>query len=139
MEDGPTMTIQRKTGTRSSTVTYRLDGKDVTNENPALRITNTYRSRWEGSALVTEIWAGTPTGAAVAVERRSVVQPGEMFVETKRQESTGETTTKMFFKKQGSGDSYCASCPTSRFGAVGDLHAAHGETGDTQDERGQEQ
>jgi hypothetical protein len=102
-EDGPTMTIQRKTGTRSSSVTYRLDGKDVTNENPMLRLKNTFRSHWEGSVLVTEIWAGTPTGPAVAIERRSLVQPGEMFLETKREESPGEvTTTKMFFKKQGS-------------------------------------
>src|SRR6185295_4446023 len=37
------------------------------------------------------------------------------------------------------GGSERASAPTSRFGAVGDLHATDGATGDPEDERGQEQ
>ena len=70
-EDGPTMTIQRKTGTRSSSVTYRLDGKDVTNENPMPASRTPIGLHWERIRSRHADLGRDANGPAVAIERRS--------------------------------------------------------------------
>ena len=99
-QEGSVLKLVRK-ASQTTTIVYRLDGRDAENENAAARRTDVYRSKWEGAKLVTHIWADQPAGDPLVVETRSIdAASGEMVVETRRRTPDGAQVTTMVFKRE---------------------------------------
>jgi hypothetical protein len=81
--------VDERRGTTTSRIVYRLDAGGVENVVAAGRNAGTkatYRSRWQGSRLVTTIDLGSsPAGVTLRYEEQRWLEPdGTMVIETRR-------------------------------------------------------
>lgn len=96
------LTIERSVGDRKTTAVYKLDGSESVNQGPRGGEQRS-KSRWEGSALVTESvqQMSTPGGDVTMEmkEARTLQDDGTMLVVTMTKGPRGENTRKSVFKK----------------------------------------
>jgi hypothetical protein len=92
-QEGNTLTVERTVGENTQTITYKLDGSESKNAG-GRGGESTYKSKWEGSKLVTEITrmgrGGTPTTSTEAMS----IMDGALVIETTSAGREGGTQTR---------------------------------------------
>ena len=96
------LTIERSAGDRTMKAVYKLDGSETVNQGPRGGEQRS-RSRWEGSALVTESvqQMSTPRGDVTIEikETRTLQDDGTLLLVTVTRSPRGENTRKAVFKR----------------------------------------
>jgi hypothetical protein len=101
-QEGNTLTVQRQVGENEpQTITYKLDGTEAKNAG-GRGGESTYKSKWEGGKLVTEITRMGRGGNTITQTEAMSIADGTLVVETTSQGREGGTQTrKQVYNKKG--------------------------------------